>query len=323
MKAFDMSEQHTYFEAEDELEAYWTHYENPDEEKIKFLQGYYDIPIDFITDSLDEFEVPRHENYHSDKCGEVQLFLLVYSKVKLKHKNYTEYETLPLSIILLNDKVVTVCKETPDFLQRIYTNQVNVAKDLLPNEENVYTPLIFNILWEVTNQYIDNTVEIDEVTEQFERQVAKTTKSSAFNKLISIQKSLVYFQTAIKRNHEVINQISAEDLYVDYDFTEELLHDVKVISDQAEVMITQSNDKVTHLSEIFSSVISHNLNNLMKFLSTISIVIAVPSIVSELWGMNVPVPFEDSPIGFPILVTAAIGMMVVIGVWLFNKDNFN
>lgn len=320
MRAFCLDENHKYVTEENENAAQWIIYEDPSDEKVKELQGKYNVPIDFFTDSLDEFEVARHEKYEADEWGTVHLLLMVYPQISKKFKTYNEYETLPLSIIVFQDRIIMVCKKIPDFIKKIYRNEVNLAQELLPNEEDVYTPLVLSVLWQITHLYIDYTEEIDQITMILEKEVVQTAKTEIFTKLISIQKSLVYFVGALERNDAIIKKLGDHDIFVDYEFGPDLLHDIKVASDQANVTAQQVNMKVKSLSQIFTSVISHNLNNIMKFLTSISIILTVPNIISGLWGMNTMVPLEESPLGFVILTALALGVVIPIYIWLKKKD---
>lgn len=320
MKGYRLNQNKEYIAEHDENLADWLIYENPSEEKIIQLQGKYHIPMDFFTDSLDEFEVARHETYEAEEWGTSHLLLMVYPTIKQINKDYTEYETLPLSMIVFEDKVIMVCKKIPTFLKKIYQNQANIAQDLLPNEENVYTPLVLDVLWHITHLYIDYTEEIDQVTSKLEKEVVQTARSEIFSKMISLQKNLVYFVGALERNDKIISQLGEHDIFVDYEFAGELLHDIKIASEQASVTAQEINLKVKSLSQIFTSVISHNLNNIMKFLTSISILLTVPNILSGLWGMNTVLPLEEHPYGFIFLAVLSLAFTLPIYLWLKKKD---
>lgn len=284
--------------------------EDPSQEEIDYLHKQYDIPLDFIKDGLNRYMVPRKESYETVNHELIQLLLFLYPLVKIDEVDRLEYQTLPLSIIILNGKMIMVYPKELPFLERTI-NQNNQSEESL---------FLLQILWQLTNEYVKAITRIDDVIENMEQNLVNSTKNEAFYKMISINKTLVYFETGITKNHEIIDQVYKKQRGVAEKLNNELLHDIRILSNQARVMRRESDEMISHLSEVFSSVISNNLNNIMKFLTSLTIVITIPTIIGSYWGMNVSLPFEKNLFAFALLVIASIIIGILTVFWLKKKD---
>ena len=316
MKAFELSDKGVYTQTKNWRAADWIHVENPNHDDLAELVLTFGIPKDYILDSLDEYEVPRQEQVHNEQGDEIRLLIVLFPKLRSVQEKYTEYHTFPLSIITINGTLITVCKETPAFLNRIMKNEA------FKNEPaTTQRHIILYILWELTKSFIHHLREIDGTIEDLQIQITSATHNEYFYKLIALHKSLVYFETSITKNHPLITQSIHEAAGGDAQ-SQELLRDIIDISNQAEVMVTESSKMIDQLSEVFSSVIANNLNNIMKVLTSITIVLTIPTIMAGSWGLNVDLPFEDHPSAFWItrLITILICFLTVY--WLKKKDYF-
>lgn len=315
MLAFHLNKDRIYNETATIEEASWLHFPNPTQEEIAFLKESYGIPSDFIIDVLDSYEVPRQEAYENKNGALFHLIIVQYPKVKKQFENYCQYETLPLSIIISNKKIFTICTETPSFLKDIYQNKFEERLNSLSGNH-----IILDILWKLTHSYILDIAEIDQTREEMEKNIVSTTKNEAFYQLIAIHKNLVYFDTGISKNHSIIHSIIESEIYSEDRNGKSLLHDIKVLSNQAEVMVHEANQMIDQLSEVFSSVIANNLNNIMKFLTSLTIVLTIPTIIASFWGMNVGLPIERSTLAFETLIVISILLSVLTVFWLKKKD---
>ncbi|MGP6139796.1 MULTISPECIES: magnesium transporter CorA family protein [unclassified Jeotgalibaca] len=312
MKSFIIGEDNLYQEISDYKNAQWLHFESPLEDEIHFLTDELGIPQDFITDAFDYYEVPRQEVAETKFGDKILLLLVLYPHTKEAFDTYRSYETLPLAIILIHNKIITVCSSDVPFLERVYTNQLD--KDWYGSH------IVLDILWELTDSYLEKISDIDKTIDDMEQNIVDTTRNEAFYKLIAIHKNLVYFETGILENHRIIKNLMDRDIYSEDAKGKTLLHDIKVISHQASIMVKESAEMIDHLSEVFSSVISNNLNNIMKFLTSFSIVLTIPTIIGSFWGMNVFLPIEKHPLAFIFLIGLSILISVVTFLWLKRKD---
>lgn len=305
---------YTYMETSEWENANWLHFPNPSSAEIHFLKKL-GIPSDFIIDVLDSYEVPRQELYQNEKGETFHLLLVLYPKVKKHLESYQEYETLPLAIIISDKQVFTFSADTPLFLENIYENKSERSFHSLRGNH-----VVLDILWELTRSFVIAITKVDQTREEMEENIMSTTKNEAFYQLIAIHKNLVYFDTGISKNHMIIQSVMESDLYSDDENGKNLLHAIKILSNQAEVMVHEANQMIDQLSEVFSSVIANNLNNIMKFLTSLTIVLTIPTIVGAFWGMNVGLPIDKSPFAFVILIIISILLSIITIYWLKRKD---
>lgn len=317
MKAFDLSDKGVYTQTKDWRTADWIHVENPSGDDVKHLMAIFGIPKDYIMDSLDEYEIPRQEKAKNAAGEEINLMIVLFPQMRSVQEKYTEYHTYPLSIITINGTLITVCKETPSFLTRIMKNE-SFKNEPATTQHHI----ILYILWELTKSFIHHLREIDGIIEDLQIQITSATHNEYFYKLIALHKSLVYFETSINKNHPLITESIHQAVLGDDAQSQELLHDIIDISNQAEVMVTESSKMIDQLSEVFSSVIANNLNNIMKVLTSITIVLTIPTIMAGFWGMNVDLPFEDHPFAFWITSLITIFICFLTVYWLKKKDYF-
>lgn len=292
--------------------VHWLHYEKPTSEEKLFLTEEMGVPLDFIEDALDRYEVPRLE-VTQNKFGEpIRLMLVSYPQIMNDYHSYVEYETRPLAIILLSNRIFTISPSHVHFIEKL---QMNHSEGSISSSH-----ILLDLLWELTQSYVQMIMDIDKTITDMEQNIINTTRNEAFYKLIAIHKNLVYFDTGITENHEIIKNLVEEEIFSNDRVERELLHDIKVVSRQASVMVRESTDMIDHLSEVFSSVISNNLNNIMKFLTSLTVVLTIPTIIGSFWGMNVGLPLDNSPFSFFLLLGISILLSIVTIFWLKKKD---
>jgi magnesium transporter len=140
--------------------------------------------------------------------------------------------------------------------------------------------------------------------------------------LLKYQKSLVYFTQGIKSNEVVMERLHRMKLFTQYDEDEDLLEDVITENQQALGMIDISNNILSSMMDAFASIISNNLNVVMKFLASITIVLSIPTIVTSFFGMNVPIPLADHPLAYLGVIILFVGLTAVTVTIFLKKDWF-
>lgn len=297
--------------------ADWLHLTDPSETELENLAAEYKFPIDFLNSAFDPDEVARYENLEELKEGLWNLVILLFP-IKTKDKNgYLEYITRPLSIIVSEKLLITASLELPYYLKDIMNNQLVHSIDITNHVQ-----FILHVAMSISNDYIHYLKEINKATEQLEENISESSESAQLLKLMKLQKSLVFFSAAIDTNHPVISKLQETDYFIRKNTSKKLLRDVRVQNKQAENMIHQTLQLLHQISNTFSSVISNNLNNTLKFLASITIVMTIPSLIGALWGMNVPVPWQRSPAGFFITVFIIILVSLLTTYWLKKKKFF-
>ena len=185
------------------------------------------------------------------------------------------------------------------------------------------TRFIFQILYLNASCYLTYLKQINKETEIAEYILKNSMKNKELLKLLNLEKGLVYFTTSLKSNELVMEKTLRGKIIKLYEEDEDILEDAITENRQAIEMAQIYSNILTGTMDAYASIISNNLNGVMKFLTSITIILAVPTMISSFWGMNVALPFEKSPIGFVIMVAIAIIMTLAATWWLKKKDMLN
>lgn len=203
-------------------------------------------------------------------------------------------------------------KQTPDFLQEIIVRDYMIIKD----DSNTLS-IVIEIIWQMTKQYVyagrDVTAHMDELYGKSRQ----SSKSELFYHLADLDRSIIYLSTAIEENHLILKKLNEQDYMKPF---EEEMHDILVENHQADRMINQTRQILAQLDTTFSSIIQNNLNEIMKILTSLTIIITIPSIIGSIWGMNVNLPLMSHPLAFLIILIIIMLLMIVSVFWLRRKD---
>lgn len=279
----------------------WINLVNPTVDELLAIEEKMNVPLDFLKAALDEEERPRIEI--EDDC----VLILVNIPVMLSE---TSYDTLPLGIIITAQNIITVCLENnPVVLEFNEYNRraFNTAKR---------TRLLFQILYKSATYYLRYLRQISRLSEQIEGDLRRTMKNKELFELMDLQQGLTYFTSSLRANGIVMDRLlrirsnnQCRHLIQIYEEDEDLLEDVIIENNQAVQMVEMYSRILSGMAETFASIISNNLNMVMKFLTSMTIILAIPTMIASFWGMNVTVPFQDPhPYGFPIIA----GIIVVV-----------
>jgi len=316
MEMYNFDDQKNLRKVTDIAEATWVHIENPSEEETRFITSYFNIPEDFIMDAVDPYEVPRKEIIKTKDNGTVFYLLFLFPAIVEQKKEYKNYATQPIGFIFVGNTLISVTSRLPEYLRLFHSK--HSAKNTNPNDA---FQIFLHFVWQLTDTYVKYLQEIDRSIMLLEKQITNSTENELFYKLIAIHKSLVYFGTAISRNQPLIEYLYSIEKVFSSEENETLAHDIIVVSEQAGSMADESNQMIDQLSEVFSSVISNNLNNIMKVLTTITIIMTIPTIIGAFWGMNVSLPLEDNPAAFWLILLLCIVISGITG-YIFHKKKY-
>jgi len=273
----------------------WINMINPTEEEIAFITKAINIESDyFIKDALDDEERPRIETENNQ--------ILVIINVPIIQNATVIYETIPLGIIVTEDHFVTVCLQEVDVLKDFASGKVRGM------ETYKKTRFLFQILYKSASLYLTLLREIEKKTNEIELALHKSMKNKELIRLLNLQKSLVYFTTSLKSNEKVMDKMLRTKVLKVYEEDQDLLEDVIIENKQAVEMAETYSNISSSMMDAFASIISNNLNMVMKFLASITIILALPTMLASFFGMNVKIPFQTSDYGFGIVV----GMSVVL-----------
>ena len=292
----------------------WINLVNPSENEIKRVCESINIQEDFIRDALDYEEKARIDTEEDDNT----ILFVVDVPVIEKSEDNDIYTTMPLGMIVVRDDFfITVSlrknKVIEDFEKRKIKNFQTYKK----------TRFIFQIFYLNSSYFLNYLKQINKETEIAEYILKNSMKNKELLKLLSLEKGLVYFATSLKSNEIVMEKTMRGKIVKLYDDDEDILEDAIIENRQAIEMAQIYTNILNGTMDAYASIISNNLNGVMKFLTSITIVLAIPTMISSFWGMNVKLPFENSPIGFIIMVFIAVVLTLVVTWWLKRKDMLN
>lgn len=284
----------------------WINVVNPSQEEIQQLSGIYNLPGDLINDILDIDERSRVE-FEDD-------WTLVILRIPVESPNNgVPFQTIPLGVFMMEDYTITICIQENEVLP--LTQPVLVREQYRRISDPVN--FILRLFLRSGNLYLRNLKQINQMTSLIEQDLEKSIKNKELNKLLKMEKCLVFFITSIKANEIVLAKLrSAKKITTE--INEDLLEDAIIENKQALEMAQIYSDIQSGMMDAFASVISNNLNVVMKQLTIISIVLMIPTLVASIFGMNVPNFLENSKWALPIIITASVSLSV-IGVFSFRK----
>lgn len=268
----------------------WIHLLDPSKEEVQSVAAAHNIELDFLSAALDEEETPR-----TDKEDD-QTLIIVDIPVVEPEGTSIMYNSIPLGIILLPEMVITVCLEESTIIEDFMENRVR-GFDTCKK-----TRFVLQLLYKSSTKYLQYLRQIDKATTLVENALHKNLKNRELMGMLKLEKSLVFFSTSLKSNEVVLEKLTKTSIIKKYPEDTDLLEDVIIENKQAIEMAEIYRNILTGTMTTFASIISNNLNNVMKFLTAITIIIAVPTLIASFWGMNVPVPFGGTPWGFAIMM---------------------
>lgn len=298
-------------EVKEYVKGTWINMVNPNEKEIQTVCENVKINDQFIRDALDFEEKARIDQEDDD-----QTILFVVDVPIIEKSEGTEiYSTMPIGMIVVRDEFfITVSlrknKIIEDFEKRKIKNFQTYKK----------TRFIFQILYLNASYYLTYLKQINKETEFAEYVLKNSMRNKELLKMLSLEKSLVYFATSLKSNEVVMEKTLRGKIIKLYDEDEDILEDAITENKQAIEMAQIYNNILNGTMDAYASIISNNLNGVMKTLTSITIILAVPTMISSFWGMNVHLPLQDSPYGFIVMILIAILTTVIVTVWLNKKD---
>jgi len=286
----------------------WINVINPTPQEIAQIQTL-GIPQDYITYPLDLDERARTERENGE------LLIVVRIPYYQGETSDIPYITIPLGIIMTDQHIITVCKLENDVLHEFAGSRyrdISTAKRVR---------FVLRILFAVANRYLMYLREITKKVDFLEDQLQKSTRNKEVLDLLKYQKSLTYFTTALKSNELMMERLSRSKLFQTFPDDEDLLDDVLTENQQAIEMTNITANILNSLMDAFASIISNNLNSVMKFLASITIILSLPVLVTSFFGMNVHLPFETNTNAALLIFLISI-VISLLAVFLFWKRDW-
>lgn len=294
----------------------WVNLTSPTEEELKLVETTLNLPPEFLRYPLDEEERPRID---LDDDSENMLIIADFPFIR-KEGNHAKYETQPVGIVLAAHRcLVTVSLREASVLDNFRNNRI---RDFVTGFRTRFT---FQIMFAGAKDYLKYLRYMDKTIDSAEHQLSKSISNQELFKLMELGKSLIYFSTSLKSNEAVLEKMMRGRLIKKYEEDEDLLEDVIIEYKQALEMANIYASIINGTMDAYASIISNNLNVVMKFMAAMTIVLSVPTLISSFFGQNITFPFDwpafiQNPM--PFVIISAISLTLTgLTIWWFKRQN--
>ncbi len=282
---------------------------NPSDQEIGILRTTFNVPEDIISDILDVDERSRIE-FEEDQ-------MIIILRIPLQaQQNSIPFTTIPLGLVVSKKNIIVICREENQVISEFF-NRHSRKKVMIQNQID----FILNVFLHTTTIFHRYLKQINNQTNDVERDLAKSVRNEELQKLLKLEKCLVYFTTSLRSNDYLLSKLKNSKSIQMNEETEDLLEDVIIENRQAIEMANIYSDIQSGMMDAFASVISNNLNIVMKRLTSISIILMIPTLIASYFGMNVPNFIEDSKVGFVVIfiLSALISLTTIL---IFRKKKW-
>ncbi len=281
------------------------------QEEFTELSDALDIPVDFLTDSLDIDERSRFE-----KEDNVRLIVI---KTPTENNSFNEsdayYITIPICIILTHNQIVTVNSFENPAIKKFLSTFQNRNND----KRNM---MVLKIFEKIVQNFMDQLKEINQRRNVLEQKLYAANRNQHLLQLMRIQKSLVYFVTALRSNEMLMMKMERTNFLGLTEDEKEFLDDLIVDNAQALEMANIYTNILSSTLDAFASIIANNQNEVLKRLAVVTIVLSFPALIAGIFGMNVPNHFEHSKYAFYIVALISLGISLGVGWFFLRKKIF-
>jgi len=291
----------------------WIRLTSPTDAELTQVAGDYSLPPEFLRAALDEEERPRIDT-------EDDIVLIVMDiPIVTETEGIRMLSTLPLGIIITSTFIVTVCSRQSQILDDFLAGKVRHFTTVKK------TRFLFQIFYRNASYYLNHLRQIEKSISRIEVELHRSMKNEILFQMMELEKSLIYFSTSLKSNEAVLERIlrtKPKSLQM-FEEDAELLEDVIIENKQAMEMSQIYLHILNGMTGAFATIISNNLNIVMKFLASITIIIAIPTMIASFYGMNVTdIPLSQAPFSFEIIFGISFVTSVVLGLFMWRKKFF-
>ena len=299
-----------FIELKDLQQGCWIDVVNPSYEELEEVSSKTNTDLDLLTKLLDDEELPRIEE--GDNATLIVVDTPYITDTRYKHK----YNTDPLGIIINNDGYfITISLKKQALLNDFKNNRVknfDIKKK---------TKFVIQILLRVAGIYQKELTSINNYINKKEKTLYKSTNNKELIDLLNIEKTLVYFSTSLKANDVVLEKLSKGNVLPLYEDDTDLMEDAMIENKQAIEMANIYREILTSMTDTYATIISNNLNDVMKFLAGITIVFSIPTMVASFIGMNVPLgKIGSSSVCFILIIVFSFVLSIIIALILKKKN---
>ena len=289
----------------------WIHLGDPSGAEIDAVSAELGIDAELLRAPLDEEESARIDYEEG-----VNTIIVDIPHIVPTNDGFS-YETIPLGVFLTPENIITVCLEETALAEDFWSNRVrdfDTAKK---------TRFLLQLLYRNATKYLRYLRMIDKASDRLENRLHKSMRNRELIQMLRLSKSLVYFSTSLKANEVILEKIMRSHNILKYEEDSDLLEDVIIENKQAIEMAGIYMEILSGTMDAFASLVSNNLNIVTKFLTSMTIVMAIPSIFSGFWGMNfASMPFLNNSWGFYIVLGISLVATAVVTAIFWKKKMF-
>lgn len=287
----------------------WIQVTAPTQKELDALQQQYDVPMDFIKDIEDVEERPRVE------VEDGWLTTLLRIPYKIEESN-SPFSTVPFGILSKGDIFITICHfqtdMATDYVRYTIRKNVTVRKGI----DLLLALFLSSSVW-----YLKYLKQMNQQIKEAENQLEESIRNEELHQLMRFEKCLVYFITSLRGNEVVLARLKKYLKISGAPFDDDLLDEVEIEVQQAYTTANIYSDILAGTMDAYASIISNNLNVIMKQLTSVSIILMIPTVIASMYGMNVPNNLEANPWGFSIILVGSI-LLSLCGIWIFKRHKF-
>lgn len=289
----------------------WIRLTAPSDAELAQVAGSCRLPLDFLRAALDEEERPRIDA--EDDTVLIVLDIPVVSDLD----GIAALTTLPLGIVISETLIVTVCGRTSPILDDFVAGRVRHFRTVKK------TRFLFQIFYRNASAYLNHLRQIEKTISRIERELHRSLKNEELFQMMELEKSLIYFSTSLKSNEVVLERILRTKPLKMYDDDADFLEDVIIENKQAMEMSQIYLHILNGMTGAFATIISNNLGIVMKFLASITIILAIPTMIASFYGMNVvDLPLSKAPLAFEIIFLFSVMISVMLGIFMWRRRFF-
>jgi magnesium transporter len=287
----------------------WVNAVDPTPDEIQKLMNW-GIDADYINYSLDQDEMARMER------DEDYTFILLRIPYFQGDTSDVPYITVPMGIYIQGNLIFTICRYESDIFKALTNGKYRGLKTGKRYRLALY------IFLETAVRYLNCLRDINKTTEIIEDQLQKSTRNREVLELLKQQKSLTYFATALRSNEVMMERVQKTQIFNYYEEDQDLLEDVLTENQQAIQMTSIATESLSGMMDAFASIISNNLNAVMKAMAALTIIVNIPGIVAAFFGMNVAIPFADHQLAFLFVLGISLALTTVAIFIFVRRDWF-
>lgn len=267
-----------------------------------------------IKEHLLRYPLDIAEKAHIDVEDDAILIIVDSPATEMKDDQKV-YTTMPLGMIIVRDEILITISQV-----RINSVYKVLSENKFGVETDKKSRFTFQILYSIAQDYIRYLTYINRDLDKFENQMLKTMNNKELLKMMTFQKTMVYFNASVKGNQVVLEKLNKGKIIPLYDEDEDILEDTLIENRQAIEMIQTYSEILNGIVDMFGTIVSNSLNTVMKWLTAITLVISIPTMIASFLGMNVQFPFDTSTVGFYWVIICSIIVTLIITFILKKKD---